>query len=685
MSDGAKVATVATVATVAVKSVNGRKRAKKTPFPTLLPGAPETSIGAVYRIPFDALPESARCTECNGGKASAPSWTENLVITPRVAPGFGEVPKPYRMYHINAQRRAIDVPRFLGIKMFGAPLPKNDYRCLGDALPDSVLFKGTLERASDAVGADGKKKRPQKAAFDVTMEQLKRIGGAFIVLPCGFGKTVISIALASALRRKLLVVVHTKDLARQWELRFAQFFPSAQIGRVEAGRTEFEGRDVVIATVQTLLSKRSREQDARQLSKFGTVIFDEAHHIAARSFCKLLPRLPARYVIGLSATPKRSDGLENLLYWVLGEVAYRAAREAGEDVKVVQMVYTRGEEKVVHYGNGELGRPAMVSSLVEDSKRNAFIVGTLRSVLRGNPERKVLVLTGRRSHALDLHDALCSVLAPIPDAATMPPQLAVMQYAESLKASPPSAKARTGSIAPVPESGGVPINAHRVLKWRMAVPVLASAEQIAVALADMRGVSGFQGVASAVGSGKMGFVVRGAKRLVVLADTRSLVPYMTFVRHPHPAWREEMGLRAGEQHAASVLTEARDAVLRRVAERLDGKGADTAFVGVIMGGTRSEWVEPECEARVIVSSFEFCSEGFDVPRLDTLLMATSKGSVEQSAGRILRNHPDKQRPLVVDIVDRFSCFASQARKRKKYYDTLGYTVSEMEDTALGYV
>ena len=68
-----------------------------------------------------------------------------------------------------------------------------------------------------------------------------------------------------------------------------------------------------------------------------------------------------------------------------------------------------------------------------------------------------------------------------------------------------------------------------------------------------------------------------------------------------------------------------------------------------------------------------CSEGYDNKNLDTLIMATSKSNIEQSVGRVLRKKVYDVEPLVVDIVDNFSAFKNQARKRKVFYKRSGYT------------
>jgi len=107
-------------------------------------------------------------------------------------------------------------------------------------------------------------------------------------------------------------------------------------------------------------------------------------------------------------------------------------------------------------------------------------------------------------------------------------------------------------------------------------------------------------------------------------------------------------------------------------------------VGMYVGGMKAADLEASQDRTVILATFSFASEGFDVPGLDTLVLASPKTDIEQSVGRVLRQRAaDRVRvPLVIDVVDDFSVFRNQARKRKAYYKKRGYetTTSSFSDT-----
>lgn len=107
-------------------------------------------------------------------------------------------------------------------------------------------------------------------------------------------------------------------------------------------------------------------------------------------------------------------------------------------------------------------------------------------------------------------------------------------------------------------------------------------------------------------------------------------------------------------------------------------GYDT---GIYMGGMKQDALEQCSTKKIILATFAIASEGYDQKGLDTLILASPKGDVIQSVGRILRDkeHERKHVPLVIDIVDNFSIFVNQGQKRKKYYDKMNYEVVEINN------
>jgi superfamily II DNA or RNA helicase len=79
--------------------------------------------------------------------------------------------------------------------------------------------------------------------------------------------------------------------------------------------------------------------------------------------------------------------------------------------------------------------------------------------------------------------------------------------------------------------------------------------------------------------------------------------------------------------------------------------------------------------QVIIATYAMAAEALDIKSLTTLIMATPKTDITQAVGRILRiKH---ERPLIIDIIDSHDIFKRQWAKRKKFYKTQNYMVTQM--------
>ena len=125
-----------------------------------------------------------------------------------------------------------------------------------------------------------------------------------------------------------------------------------------------------------------------------------------------------------------------------------------------------------------------------------------------------------------------------------------------------------------------------------------------------------------------------------------------------------------------VLSGRRDHLVS-ISEELDSIGVHD--IGFMVGGQKSSKTKEAELSKVVLATYAFTSEGVDIPSLDTAIFATPRSDVVQTTGRILRSHPNKKTPLVVDFVDYPYVFSNQFKKRIRYYKTLGGEVSYLDD------
>jgi superfamily II DNA or RNA helicase len=157
----------------------------------------------------------------------------------------------------------------------------------------------------------------QKQSLDTWIANDKR---GIIVLPTGSGKTVIGIQAISALNTPTIVIAPTLDLVDQWRSRLKKEF------KVEVGVLGGGERDIKALTVSTYDSAYIHADKLGD--RFGLIIFDEVHHLAATGYRNIAEMFASPYRMGLTATFEREDGLHTELNRLVGGKVYeRKVRE----------------------------------------------------------------------------------------------------------------------------------------------------------------------------------------------------------------------------------------------------------------------------------------------------------------------------------------------------------------------
>jgi hypothetical protein len=252
-----------------------------------------------------------------------------------------------------------------------------------------------------------------EAYLEAARDPLRR--GGIINVACGNGKTVMALSVLSRLRTRAIIVVHKTFLVDQWLERIAEFLPDARVGRLQGAVCETEGRDVVICMLQSLTGARPYD-----LSGFGAVVVDECHHTSAEVFSRALHRLNFRFSLGLSATVRRKDGLSHVFQWFLGPVVFSNKRHRGlnpnaADVLAAEFVSADPAYREERYAFGSrVDIVGMVSNICRFQPRVAFLADLVVDALAAHPDRKVLVLSERRSHLVDIQAAVAARVAAAP-------------------------------------------------------------------------------------------------------------------------------------------------------------------------------------------------------------------------------------------------------------------------------
>ena len=217
-------------------------------------------------------------------------------------------------------------------------------------------------------------------------------GGGLLEIPCGRGKTVMALKIASLLKLKTLVIVHKSFLADQWIERINEFLPGAKVGRIQGQIIDIEDKDIVIGMLQSLSMKN---YPYSMFEDFGLTIVDEVHHIAAEVFVRSLFQIVTKYVLGLSATMQRKDGLTKVFKMFLGDVIYKEKTKENKNVEVkiydfITQDVEFNETKLDYRGNTAYS--TMMTKLCNFNQRCDFIIKILGDLIKENPNQQIIVL-----------------------------------------------------------------------------------------------------------------------------------------------------------------------------------------------------------------------------------------------------------------------------------------------------
>lgn len=224
--------------------------------------------------------------------------------------------------------------------------------------------------------------------------------------PTAFGKTVTAAAMIARRGVNTLVLVHRTELLKQWQERLQAFLGVGKgiVGTIGGGKAKPTGK-IDIAVMQSV----SRQGEVNPLvESYGQVIVDECHHVGAVSFDAILKRTKARFLLGLTATPIRRDGLQPIIFMQCGPIRYTAAKPAGapHDLEVVPRSRLTRIDLPTNTGIQDVFR-----HLANDPARTEAIAAEVKDAYEQG--RKVLVLTERTEH-LDALRAALGDLTPAP-------------------------------------------------------------------------------------------------------------------------------------------------------------------------------------------------------------------------------------------------------------------------------
>lgn len=585
-----------------------------------------------------------------GGAAAGPKkegkwyeeapWWPQLTVQPKASGMNPRPPPPFPMWvtHASPEKRDyIGVPRFFGLSHFG--VPAKDLRSKGEPMAPGIAFDTSRPFRPE-----------QEAAFKALMEALLHSwGGAFLEADCGFGKTAIIIRVLLALGVKAAILCTQEVLMRQmlYDIRGKPW-------------TWPDLCSVLLAADGSVSVPAGATCPVTGAPLAGLRPADIARtHCVGGAKKKTCVRLASR--AGYEAWSARGA--------VVSAGGLGAGAGAGADTEHGCHAFT------CPTCGGTLG-PAPAWETPSPPKRGwaeGARVGWLQGAYR---DKK-----GRVSKRCDVMDKDIVIVSMASAAQCEYPWasfgIGAVAIDEAHKAGSPTLsqilfKLAAAYVLAVSATPGRLDGTEHGLYWQMG--------PTAFVYKRTREVTG---VVGAVRVRQIEYT-RGERKEIRYRDGR--IGFATMVNTLTMDDERNRLILALAAHAATrggrkktlIITSTIEHALLLVRSLKAIGFHDTAL---LKGGVKPAAVAhaQHPSTRMVVATYHYLSEGYDDPRIDTMILAAPRSSVQQTIGRCERTMEGKLVPLVYDICDGFSAFEGMAWKRHKFYRSRAFAIARESD------
>ena len=224
----------------------------------------------------------------------------------------------------------------------------------------------------------------------------------------GVGKTITAATDAKAVGGRALFLVNALKLASQAKETFAKAWPEATLGEYTGSQKDMT-QTVIFATVQSI----SKDLEKFSPTDFDYLIVDECHHAAANTYQKIFTYFHPKFILGLTATPERSDGEDMLELFqnVAHKMNLKTAVERGILVPIRCIRVKTNIDLTDVRINGIKYNSQDLESKLFIPERNQLIVDTYLKYVNG---KKTVIFCASVDHAAEIakYQPMAYVLAP---------------------------------------------------------------------------------------------------------------------------------------------------------------------------------------------------------------------------------------------------------------------------------
>lgn len=236
----------------------------------------------------------------------------------------------------------------------------------------------------------------QTRIFADALEDIANHGSVLLNLSTGFGKSLLMTMIIQALGRKALIIVYSTGLQKDI-VTMLKAKTTAKVHHFTG--TKEPAPDTQIDVIGM---RKASTLSAKFLSRYQTVVFDEVDQLPAKGSLPMMKRMAPDYLIGLTATIERADGLHTALFKYWGDKKHYIKRLVLKPDVTLVKYQTNFVPEIEYDADGSIRNDILSNSIASNTKRHAAIERLVRS-LRG---KKILILSDRTDEILALYARL---------------------------------------------------------------------------------------------------------------------------------------------------------------------------------------------------------------------------------------------------------------------------------------
>ncbi len=249
----------------------------------------------------------------------------------------------------------------------------------------NVIFKGTL----------------QEMQLDALNKMLAYDNG-ILCAPTAYGKTVVACSMIAKINTNTLVLVPNLQLLNQWKKSIKNFLSIDEVGELSSKKKNITN-NIDIASIKSVWNNGNVLD---LINNYGLVIVDECHHVAAYTYEQVTNKCNAKYVYGMSATPKRENGHTPIILMQCGDIRCEVnALEFNQNLKIPMQIIVKKShltfvnKKINNYELNEIN-----DFIAKDVLRTDKIVSDIKEAFL--EKKNILVLTERIRHLDEMYNKL---------------------------------------------------------------------------------------------------------------------------------------------------------------------------------------------------------------------------------------------------------------------------------------